>query len=343
MPLSICVNATPVTLTGTPAGGTFSGPGIIGNVFDPALAGEGGPYVITYTFTNENGCTSSDIQGVTVNPLPAVSFSGLAASYCSQAQPVNLVGSPAGGTFSGPGISGNTFNPSVAGEGGPYTITYSYTDPNGCSNSYSANVTVTNCTSTVDLNLTLFLEGFYRGEGFMDPTIYNLEMSTDPNETDTITVNLWSNDNLSNEAPDYSVKAVLHFDGTAAVQLPPAVNGSSFYIAVKHRNHIETWSADPVLFSPSTSYDFTDNIEKAYSDGSNPPMIEVETGIFALYAGDINQDGGIDGLDMNVIDNETGFYGYNNSDVNGDGGTDGLDMNYIDNNSQLALFYARPY
>ena len=46
---------------------------------------------------------------------------------------------------------------------------------------------------------------------------------------------------------------------------------------------------------------------------------------------------------MNTIDNEIGFFGYNNSDINGDGGTDGQDMNFVDNNSQLGLYYARPY
>ena len=95
-----------------------------------------------------------------------------------------------------------------------------------------------------------------------------------------------------------------------------------------------------MLFSPSTSYDFTDDIEKAYSDGSNPPMIE-ESGIFTFCMQVmLTRMAELMALDMNVIDNETGFYGYNSSDVNGDGGTDGLDMNYIDNNSQLALFYA---
>lgn len=59
------VTDAPVILSGTPAGGTFSGPGITGNTFDPALAGIGGPYTITYTYT-ENGCTVSTTQTVSV-------------------------------------------------------------------------------------------------------------------------------------------------------------------------------------------------------------------------------------------------------------------------------------
>ena len=50
-------------------------------------------------------------------------------------------GSPMGGSFSGLGVSGNNFNASVAGTG-TKTITYSYTDGNGCSNSATTNITV---------------------------------------------------------------------------------------------------------------------------------------------------------------------------------------------------------
>ncbi|HKR05475.1 MAG TPA: fibronectin type III domain-containing protein [Bacteroidia bacterium] len=96
--------------------------------------------------TNSCGSATSSSVTVTVNSLPTVSFSGLAASYNVSAPAATLTGSPSGGTFSGPGISGNTFTPSSAGVGGPYTIIYSYTNGNGCSNSSSQQTTVTNCT-----------------------------------------------------------------------------------------------------------------------------------------------------------------------------------------------------
>ena len=56
----------------------------------------------------------------------------------------NLTASPSGGTFSGTGItdaSNGTFNPAVAGVG-THTITYDYTDGNGCSNSATTDVVV---------------------------------------------------------------------------------------------------------------------------------------------------------------------------------------------------------
>ncbi len=60
------VNQAAVTLTANPAGGIFSGAGINGNIFDPAVAGVGGPYEIIYTYTDTNGCVASDTQSVTV-------------------------------------------------------------------------------------------------------------------------------------------------------------------------------------------------------------------------------------------------------------------------------------
>lgn len=60
------VNGTPVTLTGNPSGGTFTGAGISGNQFNPANAGVGGPYSITYTYTTGQGCTGTQTQNVTV-------------------------------------------------------------------------------------------------------------------------------------------------------------------------------------------------------------------------------------------------------------------------------------
>lgn len=148
-----CLNAGPTTLTGNYApDGFFTGAGIINigfgqAIFDPGIAGIGGPYVITYTYTDPNGCTNSVSQPTTVYSLPEVNFTGLLATYCSNDEPVLLIGNMAPqGTFSGPGITSNpngtaTFNPSIAGSG-LHTITYSFTDPNGCTNTYSQKTTV---------------------------------------------------------------------------------------------------------------------------------------------------------------------------------------------------------
>ena len=138
-----CVDAGNVLMTGTPAGGTFSGTGVTGNVFKPGLAGAGN-WCITYTYSDgSTGCSADTVICVTVYALPVVSISGnYNGSYCQSNPPIPLTGSPAGGVFSGPGMTGNIFyaqNASV----GSNTITYTYTDPNsGCSNSAQVNINV---------------------------------------------------------------------------------------------------------------------------------------------------------------------------------------------------------
>ncbi|NJK84548.1 MAG: hypothetical protein HC912_12910 [Saprospiraceae bacterium] len=98
------------------AGGTFSGPGVSGNNFNPSVAGLG-THIIRYTYDDGN-CLTTISRSVTVVPAPlAASFTGLPNAYCVQAAPLTLTGNPAGGVFSGPGISGNTFDPAAAGLG----------------------------------------------------------------------------------------------------------------------------------------------------------------------------------------------------------------------------------
>lgn len=91
---------------------------------------------------------SASVANVRMNPTP--SFAGLAATVEDTDPPVALTGSPAGGVITGPGIVGNTFDPSLAGVGGPYTVTYTYTDQYGCTGEYTQDVTVTLSTGILD-------------------------------------------------------------------------------------------------------------------------------------------------------------------------------------------------
>jgi hypothetical protein len=83
--------------------------------------------------TDGNNCISdtSSIL-ITVNPLPNVSFSGLALMNCLNDSLISLTGSPAGGNFAGTGTIGNNFDPSIAGIG-IHSVIYNYTDGSGCS------------------------------------------------------------------------------------------------------------------------------------------------------------------------------------------------------------------
>lgn len=137
-----CINnTTPVPLVGFPSGGSFGGPGVSGSNFTPSVAGVG-LHSIVYTYTDANGCVNSETQSVNVFALPTVGIFDLAPQYCVSGPTVSISGFPAGGIFSGTGMTGNQFSPSAATVGGPYTVTYSYTDGNSCANSATAQVTV---------------------------------------------------------------------------------------------------------------------------------------------------------------------------------------------------------
>ena len=124
-----CVTASPLSLSGLPAGGTWSGSGVSGSMFTPSVAGAG-TIRIYYSYTDENGCSSVDSTDIVVNEIPRLD-PGTYGPLCVSASPVFLQGTPAGGTWSGTGVSGSTFDPSVAGVG-THAVNYSVTITGGC-------------------------------------------------------------------------------------------------------------------------------------------------------------------------------------------------------------------
>ncbi|MFM8917404.1 MAG: beta strand repeat-containing protein, partial [Bacteroidota bacterium] len=95
----------------------------------------------TVTATNLAGCTAAATTTVTVNPLPTVSCPAN-LTLCINDAALTLSGaSPSGGVYSGNGVSNGVFNPATAGAG-THTITYNYTDGNGCSSNCTFQITV---------------------------------------------------------------------------------------------------------------------------------------------------------------------------------------------------------
>ncbi len=143
---SVCVSETVFILNSTPASGGVwtSSPGgvIAGNTFDPSVSGPG-TYLLTYTYTDANGCSNSDQMTLTVNALPVVTSSDI--SFCNNPGLVSLpAASPAGGIWSGLGVTGNQFDPQTPG-GPTFTATYSYISPQtNCTNTTNITITVTN-------------------------------------------------------------------------------------------------------------------------------------------------------------------------------------------------------
>ncbi len=67
---------SPIALTGNPAGGFFSGNGIIFNAFNPAIAGSGF-HNINYHYTNVSGCKTVVSQTILVGTLNYIVNYGL--------------------------------------------------------------------------------------------------------------------------------------------------------------------------------------------------------------------------------------------------------------------------
>ena len=125
--VNLCDQPITYTFTGTPSGGTWSGSSNItgSGVFTPNGTETSTLY---YLYTDPTtGCQHTDSAIVTVLP-PIIPTITPLDSICANNPAVDLdsmlTSSPAGGTWSGTGVTGTTFNPSVAGNG-IHTITYS--------------------------------------------------------------------------------------------------------------------------------------------------------------------------------------------------------------------------
>lgn len=143
---TVCAG-TMVTLNGAGAN-TYSWDN---GVSDGVAFGASTTTTYTVSGTDGNGCSASDQVVVTVNALPVVTIDpvGLACSDIGPA--LTLVGSPAGGTFSGTNVTGTTFDP-IGLATGNYTISYAVTDGNGCTGSASQVVAVDICSGIAENN-----------------------------------------------------------------------------------------------------------------------------------------------------------------------------------------------
>lgn len=145
---SACSNGGLVALSGgTPAGGTYSGTGVTGGFFNPSA----GTQLITYSFTDGQGCSDNDAQTLTVNTSPSVGLSASELNPCVSYADVTLTGTPSGGNYFGSAaLTGNMFDPSSAGVG-THIISYSYMDVGtGCSDTAQVTINVSACAGIED-------------------------------------------------------------------------------------------------------------------------------------------------------------------------------------------------
>jgi hypothetical protein len=345
-----CYGGTNGSITANVSGGTGS---YVVDWFDasfsqiefanPTLSGVGaGDYIVLVT--DGNGCQyENSATPFTLGQQSQIVVSTITPSTAAVGATVTLSGS--GFT----GATGVSFN-------GTPAVTYSVVDDNtitvtvptgaidgpitvnvgGCSGVSGGSFTLQ---TSATFNLKAYMQGYYMSGGVMNSVLMNQGISGDANEMDTVTVQL--RDQFDPTIVVATSVAVMNVNGEASFTIPGSVIGGNYYIAVFHRNTVQTWSALPVTFAATTSYDFTTSASQAFGDN----QIEVEPGVFAMYTGDVNQDEffGVDDVALVDNDNLSGlFLDYLATDLNGDGFLGVDDVAIVDNNNLLGIFALHP-
>ena len=171
------------------------------------------------------------------------------------------------------------------------------------------------------INITLIVEGFYDQESdrmrMSDTIITYLRNSTSPFLIVDSAVALVDSDN---------------FIGTFRFTF---AESGEYYLHVHHRNSVETWSSTSVNFVRGgiIEYDFTASVSQAF--GNNQAQADNSPDRYAIYSGDVNQDGTVDATDAGAIDNDAFNFisGYVNTDITGDDNVDATDAAIADNNA----------
>jgi len=136
-----------------------------------------------------------------------------------------------------------------------------------------------------------------------------------------------------------SAKA-LDSSGTTKLLFANVYNGADYYLAMKHRNSLRTWSALPVHFVNNTlSYDFTSSSSQAF--GNNMTLVGSS---WCIYSGDVNNDGAVDLTDVISIYNDASSFasGYIVTDLTNDNFVDLTDLLYCYNNAASFVSEIQP-
>ncbi len=312
----VCKN-TLITLSGGGASNYSWSPGASNNIAFPITS----TTTFTLTGTDANNCTNTTTIEIEVYDLPGIGIAQVQDTVCL-GDAIMLSGT--GGSFYT--WSGGIFDqvPFIPATTTTYTVTG--TGDYGCTNTATKTVFVKNC----NLNLKYYLQGYYAGNSQMYPILYQQGQEPMPSfRVDTVTIELRKH--FSPYDLVETQTGILQTDGTLRVHFQADPN-DPYHLVFKHRNHIETWSAESNHFLlVNTIINFSSNIGKVFGDNQT----EVESGIYAFYSGDINQDGVVDGLDYNEWENDSNNFvgGYFSTDLNGDGIVDGLDFIYWEINS----------
>jgi uncharacterized protein (TIGR02145 family) len=229
-------------------------------------------------------------------------------------------------TISGTPTASGTFNYSIPLTGGCGTI--------NATGTIVIHSNLTACESVVTVKMNI--QGFTLPNGMMRPVLANQGVGSSSTDVDNVTIELH---NTSVPFATFATTtAMLQTNGDAVATFSSAPVGS-FYIVVRHRNSLETWSANPVTIGASSTYDFTDSASKAY--GNNMILVGSK---YSIYNGDLNQDGFVESGDYPSLynDSDAGQEGYYSTDLNGDGFVESGDYPILFNNSDSGIEISRP-
>lgn len=279
-PGDLCVSGSAVTLSTPTAGGLWSGTGITNGTtgdFNPNTAGIGS-WPVTYTTTGV--CANSSSFNVNVVGPQTVDLT-FPAQICESAGTIALTANVAGGTWSGTGVTGTSFDPTVGGvAGSPYTITYLLNDVCATSTSEQLEVvtqpvvTITDlagpvCSNSASITLNASIAGgTWTGTGITNATTGAFSPALATNGNNTITYSITGLCATSDQstinvvtAPNVSISSITPF---CVNSLNTTLNASPAG---------GTWSGNGVLdpatgsFSPSTAGVGTPTITYTYTSG----------------------------------------------------------------------------
>ena len=176
----VCSSDSPLILSAVDEGGIWSGQGVVGNVFNPILAGAGN-HTITYNITGSNGCSAEDKTILTV-ATPNATITPV-DTLCVNDAPIKMISHDLGGIWTGPGIIDDIFHPEIAGSGN-HLIKYNIVNAD-CKDEDSTIITVMpipditiNSIGTIWLNsspialMAIPEGGIWSGPGIIDNIFY---------------------------------------------------------------------------------------------------------------------------------------------------------------------------
>lgn len=183
-----------------------------------------------------------------------------------------------------------------------------------------------------NLTLNVFFEGFYRGSGLMSGAV---------NGTVADTAEVLLASAISPFGYLHSTTGVVNTNGTGTFTFINVPQGYSYYIIVRHRNTLDTWSSAPVAFNAlAVGYDFSSSASSAY--GGN--LKDLGGGRYGMFSGDVDKDGIVSLGDLQRIAFHTGSFGtgYLPEDLTGDLIIESADYSIVENNYHLNISVAHP-